>query len=101
MSLATTTVAAWGNSDAIRIPKGLMQQAGLHRGDTVVLQVNEPGSLELRRCEDARQEHRRVRPKRDVRFEELFAGYTGGQLDNTRAWPQDELQGAERGAWES
>ncbi|KFI63190.1 AbrB/MazE/SpoVT family DNA-binding domain-containing protein [Bifidobacterium cuniculi] len=37
-------VAQWGNSEAIRIPKGIREELGLHAGDTVSLEVSD-GSL--------------------------------------------------------
>ena len=94
---ATTTIATWGNSEAIRIPQFLLRAVGLGKGDRVVLDINRDGNLEVRHARlDA---HRRVVPSRRVTFDELFSSYEGGRLDNADAWEGDELTGAEREAW--
>ena len=43
-----TTVAKWGNSTGLRIPRKVAEQAGLHEGDQVNLQVEAPGVIVLR-----------------------------------------------------
>lgn len=34
-------IAKWGNSSAIRLPRGVLEQLGLKRGDTVELSVED------------------------------------------------------------
>lgn len=42
-----TAIAGWGNSVAIRIPKHLLKDTGLNKGDAVNLEVNERGNIEI------------------------------------------------------
>lgn len=91
-----TTLVRWGNSDAIRIPKDLLRKVGLKRGDSVEIEVNAAGRLELLPAQEA---HRHVQPSRKVSAEELLQAYKGGRLDNRDAWPEDGLFGEEQEAW--
>lgn len=92
-----TAIAAWGNSDAIRIPRSLLREVGLRKGDNVELKVNESGRIEI--VPEARA-HRRVEPARDVTFDSLFKDYVPAACDpSADAWPGDEFVGAEREAW--
>lgn len=43
-----TAVAKWGNSPAIRVPKKIMEQAGLHEGDPVAFEVEGRGVIVVR-----------------------------------------------------
>jgi antitoxin MazE len=43
--MATTQLAKWGNSLALRIPKAVADSAGLRKGDPVSLRVSEDGGL--------------------------------------------------------
>jgi len=43
--LATTQLAKWGNSLALRIPKSVAESAGLRKGDPVNLRVSEEGEV--------------------------------------------------------
>ncbi len=43
--MATTQLAKWGNSLALRIPKVLAESAGLREGDPVSLSLNKNGGL--------------------------------------------------------
>ncbi|WP_165171025.1 AbrB/MazE/SpoVT family DNA-binding domain-containing protein [Adlercreutzia sp. ZJ242] len=91
-----TRISSWGNSEAVRIPKGILKAAGLSAGDDVDVAVNERGNIELVPKERA---HRRVRPARHVTYESLFAGYEGdARADSACAWP-DAMAGAEGRAW--
>ena len=36
-----TTIQKWGNSNAIRLPKAVLEKAGLHENDNVELTVSE------------------------------------------------------------
>jgi len=48
MKSMLTTVARWGNSLAIRLPKNAVAQCGLHEGDAVKIDVDERGQLVVR-----------------------------------------------------
>ena len=48
MAARETTVAKWGNSPAIRIPKNVMERAGLREGDAVGFEVEAPGVIVVR-----------------------------------------------------
>jgi len=41
-------LARWGNSLAVRIPKGVAESAGFREGDTLVMEVKRPGVLAVR-----------------------------------------------------
>ncbi len=43
--MATTQLAKWGNSLALRIPKAIADSAGLRKGDPVSLRVSEEGGI--------------------------------------------------------
>lgn len=45
-----TQLAKWGNSLAIRLPKGAVEQAGLKEGDHLDLRITESGEMVLRRA---------------------------------------------------
>jgi antitoxin MazE len=94
----STAIAQWGNSDAVRIPADKLRRVGLRRGDLVEVAVNQQGHLEIIPIQEA---HRRIVPREKVSFEELFKGYSGGRLDNSHAWPDEEMVGAETDAWSS
>ncbi len=36
----TTTISSWGNSRALRVPKGILEELGLHVGDKVDISVH-------------------------------------------------------------
>ncbi|MCL1796713.1 MAG: AbrB/MazE/SpoVT family DNA-binding domain-containing protein [Eggerthellaceae bacterium] len=93
----STTLVQWGNSDAIRIPKTLLQRAGLKRGDCVEIELNTAGHLELLPVEKA---HRCVQPSRKINADDLLCAYQGNRFDNRDAWSSDELLGAEQEAWQ-
>lgn len=91
-----TTIAPWGNSEAVRIPRDVLRSAGLRRGDQVSFEVNRSGRIEI---VPQKRQHRCVEPARGVTFDSLFEGYEGARLENGDAWPSDDLVGAERDAW--
>lgn len=91
-----TTIAPWGNSEAVRIPRDVLRSAGLRRGDQVSFEVNRKGRIEII---PQKQPHRRVEPARGVTFDTLFKGYEGGCLANGDAWPSDDLAGADWDSW--
>jgi antitoxin MazE len=43
-----TTVSKWGNSLAIRIPRGISKQAKIGEGDSIALELQRAGSIVLR-----------------------------------------------------
>ena len=83
-----TRIAAWGNSDGVRIPRHVLKRAGLKTGDRIGVFVNTRGNIEIER-EEARPEHRRVKPAPGITFESLFADYaqtdTAAEAD---PWPE-------------
>ena len=91
----TTTIAPWGNSEAVRLPKEQLRLAGLEKGDEVDVLVNERGHLELVPKNTFRSGKRRRR----VTFDELFKGYSGTGLVSENPWKSDELIGSEKDAW--
>ena len=93
----TTTLVKWGNSDAIRIPKELLQKAGLKRGDKIELEINSAGLLQILPTKDA---HRRVLPSRKISTDDLFREYSAGRIDNRDAWPSEDLISKEQDAWQ-
>lgn len=96
---AKTTIARWGNSEAIRIPKQLLDMAELRRGDEVVIEFVSSGHLGVRRA--APTEHRHVMPSERLTFDELFRGYTGSRLDNGDTWADadEHATPAEQRTW--
>ena len=93
-----TTIATWGNSEAVRIPRAVLRQAGLRSGDEVSVRVGEGGCIEI---VPSRAAHRRVAPERGVTFDTLFPGFDPKTSTAYRgqAWPDDDLVGAEWDAW--
>ena len=49
----TTQVARWGNSLAIRIPKGVAEDARLREGESIDISVSKDGAVVLRRVDRA------------------------------------------------
>jgi antitoxin MazE len=47
MVAARAQLAKWGNSLAVRIPKGLAEKAALHEGDCIVLEVEKQGVVAM------------------------------------------------------
>lgn len=45
---AKTQVARWGNSLAVRIPKSMADAAHFNEGDTLILEVEAPGSIAMK-----------------------------------------------------
>ena len=91
-----TTIAKWGNSEAIRIPKDILQKLGLKSGDKVKITANEMGNIEI---VPTPQEHRHIRPAKGITFESLFEGYVYNPEDSMSAWPDHDLIGAEYESW--
>ena len=64
----TSRVFALGNSNAIRLPRIVMEAMSLKTDDPITIEVVNPGELIIRRQKSAAYPSIR----------ELFAGYTGG-----------------------
>lgn len=98
-AIAKTTVAKWGNSEAIRIPRHLLDIAGLHRGDEVTIEFISHGQLGVRRV--AKSAHRHVVPAAQITFDDLFRDYRGPRLENGDTWADADAQETEteRRAW--
>lgn len=47
-TLLARSVQRWGNSSAVRIPKRVMEQAGLADGDEIFFEVESPGVVVMR-----------------------------------------------------
>ncbi len=76
-----TQLAKWGNSLALRIPKSVAEAAKLRDGDTLLLDVEAPGSVRLRK------------PRQRPTLEELVARITDENRHGETDW--GELVGAE------
>lgn len=92
----STPIAAWGNSEAIRIPREILRSVGLRKGDRVGFEVNARGRLEIVPEEEM---HRRVVPARGVTFESLFRGHEDAGGSSADAWPNEDMVGAEWESW--
>ena len=93
-----TAIATWGNSEAVRIPRAVLREAGLRKGDQVEVRVNSAGIIEIA---PLKRPHRRVAPTRGVTFDALFPDFDAS-AERPRmepAWPNDDLIGAEWDAW--
>ncbi len=93
---SSTTIAPWGNSEALRIPRDLLRRVGLRQGDHVTFKVNDEGHLEILPEKDC---HRRVEPLRGVTFDMLFKNYEPEVVSSSSAWPSDDMAGVEWDAW--
>jgi antitoxin component of MazEF toxin-antitoxin module len=91
----STAIATWGNSEAVRLPKSKLKLVGLESGDLVDVEINERGHLEIVPQTPLRMGRRRNK----VTFDELFKGYIGSSDNDSRAWPDDAFEGAEKDAW--
>ena len=52
----TTTIQKWGNSQGLRVPKSVLEQARIEVGDEVLVSAEE-GSILVRRKEPPRRRH--------------------------------------------
>lgn len=75
-----TTVQRWGNSKAVRLPKGVLEKAGLRENDRLEIRV-EAGHLLL------------VPAKKHLTLRERAAGYTGDY--RPREWDTGKPAGKE------
>lgn len=74
-AVADVTVAKWGNSQGVRIPRNVLDAAGLHVGDTVRLSAN--GETIVLTVTGERPRYKRAGHRT---IEEIFAGYDGPPL---------------------
>ncbi len=72
--VARAQLAKWGNSLAVRIPKNLAEEAKLHEGDYLVLEVEEQGVVAIKAVR---------RPKT---LHDLIAQITPENLHNEQEW---------------
>lgn len=71
--MPSTTIAKWGNSSGVRLPRQLLDEAGLHEDQAVELVATE-GTIIIRPCRPART------------LDDLFAGYDGGYEPKEMEW---------------
>ena len=90
-----TTIASWGNSEAVRLPKEQLRLVGLGKGDIVDFIVNERGHLEIVPEQTFRQGQRR----RKVSFDELFKDFEVVNTPREDPWGDDGFVGDEEKAW--
>ena len=72
--MADAQIAKWGNSLAVRLPRGIVRDAGLSEGDSVVLDVTRDGGVLLRPG----------RPKYSL--QELVSGITAKNRHSETDW---------------
>lgn len=75
------TIQKWGNSQAIRIPKGILEAANFHEHDRVEIEADD-NCIIIKRIE---KKHRTL--------EERLAEYKGGYSGNE--WATGKVQGKE------
>ncbi len=63
--MVEAVIQKWGNSQAVRLPKAILNAANLHENDCVAIDVQED-QITLRKL-----------PRRKT-LDDLFAGYQGG-----------------------
>jgi len=76
-------IQKWGNSQAIRLPKGILEVADLHENDRVEINADSD-SIVIKRIN-----------KKHKTLEERLAGYTGDY--QCSEWDTEEIKGKE--AW--
>lgn len=76
-----TTIRKWGNSQAVRLPKGILEDAALNEKDMVEIKA-ENNCIIIRRVN-----------KRHKTLEERLAGYTGDYV--CREWNTGKAKGKE------
>ena len=81
MYIMRATIARWGNSLALRIPKAAVEAAGLHEGDVVDID-EDAGVLHIARA-------------RRVDVDALIAAITPENLHRDLAWLETEPRGNE------
>lgn len=74
---ATGTLAKWGNSQGVRIPKDICELIGARIGSTVGIRANQAKSELVLTFVKPESRYRR---NRKVSMEELCAGWSGGRI---------------------
>lgn len=90
-----TTLARWGNSAAIRVPKSVLDDTGLSLGDELQVEAMGAGVFMVK---SSKASHRKVKPEA-VTFSSLFSGWSG-VVPKASEYVDDGLVGAELEAWE-
>lgn len=88
------SLAKWGNSAAVRIPKQLLEKLSIAIGDELDISANEDGCICIA---PFKSEHRKVKAARGVSYAKLFAEYPG--YESGDAWPNEDMMGKEQEAW--
>lgn len=78
--MVSTTIAKWGNSNGVRLPKKLLDEAGLHEEQPVELVAAE-GTIVIRPL---------LRPRT---LDELFAYYEGAYRPREMKWSDVQTKG--------
>lgn len=73
-----TSLAKWGHSTGIRIPKAVADRAQLHEGDQVQLEVEAPGVLIIRAV------------KKERSLDDLLSGITPKNRHSESDWGKPE-----------
>lgn len=76
-----STIQKWGNSQAIRLPKGILEDASLHENDRVEIKTQNDCII-IKRIN-----------KKHMTLEERLAGYNGNY--DCSEWDTGEAQGKE------
>ena len=85
MNTIRTNICRWGNSRGVRLPKMVLDMAGLHDDDEVTLTVS-GDSIVIQRAEKAEQ-------RRYPSLSERFSEYTGD--DKPEEWDVGNAAGKE------
>lgn len=94
-SLRRGKVSSWGNSQGVRIPKSVLAEARISVGDSIEIVVTDEGFIQISKA------HRHVPADRSVTLSSLVGeGPEAVPVDDGKAWPTDDLVGAEREAWQ-
>lgn len=94
-SLRRGKVSSWGNSQGVRIPKAVLAEAGISVGDSIEIMVTDEGFIQISKA------HRQVPADRSVTLSSLVGeGPEAVPTNDGKAWPTDNLVGAEREAWQ-
>ena len=76
-----STIQKWGNSQAIRLPKGILEAADMHENDRVEINA-EDDTIIIKRAN-----------KKHMKLEERIADYTSGHKPSE--WDTGEKKGSE------
>ena len=87
-------VSTWGNSQGIRIPKTILDQAGISVGDCIDILVTDEGYIQISKA------HRKVPADRSITMESLLDGTESNDIRPAKdPWPSDVMVGAEKESW--